>query len=70
MTVKFNQNIYLFEFKVVELIPEGKALQQLMDKNYAQKYQSLQQPIYLIGVEFSKDARSVVGFECKMETKS
>lgn len=63
MTVKFNQQIYLFEFKVVELIPDGKALQQLLDKNYAQKYQSLQQPIYLIGVEFSKKERSVVGFE-------
>ncbi|MDP2099848.1 MAG: PD-(D/E)XK nuclease domain-containing protein, partial [Methylobacter sp.] len=62
MTVKFNSNIYLFEFKVVELVPEGKALQQLIDKNYAQKYQSLNQPIHLIGVEFSKASRSVVGF--------
>ncbi|MDP3363595.1 MAG: PD-(D/E)XK nuclease domain-containing protein, partial [Methylobacter sp.] len=63
MTVKFNQNIYLFEFKVVELMPNGKALQQLVDKNYAQKYQHLNQPVHLIGVEFSKEARSVVGFE-------
>jgi hypothetical protein len=63
MTVKFNDNIYLFEFKVVEFVPEGKALQQLQNKNYAQKYQFLQQPIHLIGVEFSKEARSVVGFD-------
>ena len=63
MTVKFNENIYLFEFKVVELVPEGKALQQLIDKNYAQKYQSSNQPIHLIGVEFSKESRSVIGFE-------
>ena len=63
MTVKFNENIYLFEFKVVELIPEGKALQQLLDKNYAQKCQALNQPIHLIGVEFSKESRSVVVFE-------
>jgi hypothetical protein len=63
MTVKFNDNIYLFEFKVVELVPEGKAIQQLIDKNYAQKYQSLNQPIHLIGVEFSQEARSVVGFD-------
>ncbi|MDR2689194.1 MAG: hypothetical protein LBB76_05485 [Azoarcus sp.] len=27
------------------------------------KYVSLQQPIHLIGVEFSKKARNVVGFE-------
>ncbi len=63
MTVKFNDNIYLFEFKVVEIVPEGKALEQLQNRNYAQKYQSLNQPIHLIGVEFSKDSRSVVGFE-------
>jgi len=63
MTVKFNDNIYLFEFKVVEFFPEGKALQQLIDKNYAQKYQAQCQPIHLIGVEFSKESRSVIGFE-------
>jgi hypothetical protein len=63
MTVKFNQNVYLFEFKVVEFVPEGKALEQLQNRNYAQKYQALNQPIHLIGVEFSKESRSVVGFE-------
>jgi hypothetical protein len=63
MTVKFKEQIYLFEFKVVEFIPNGKALQQLIDKNYAAKYQALNQPIHLIGVEFSKESRSVVGFE-------
>jgi hypothetical protein len=63
MTVKFNQNIYLFEFKVVEFFPEGKAIEQLQTKNYAQKYQALNQPIHLIGVEFSKEQRCVVGFE-------
>ncbi|MDP3875608.1 MAG: ATP-binding protein [Methylobacter sp.] len=63
MTVKFNQQVYLFEFKVVELVPNGKAVQQLLDKNYAAKYQALKQPIYLIGVEFSKESRSVVGFD-------
>ena len=62
MTVRFNEQIYLFEFKVVELAPEGKALQQLKDKRYADKYRSLNQPIHPIGVEFSKDERSVVGF--------
>ena len=63
MTVKFNEQIYMFEFKVVEFVPEGKALQQLIDRNYAAKYQALNQPIHLIGVEFSKESRSVVGFE-------
>ena len=63
MTVKFNEQVYLFEFKVVELVPDGKALQQLQDRGYADKYRSLRQPIHLIGVEFSKESRSVVGFE-------
>ncbi len=32
MPVKFNGQIYLFEFKVVEIEPEGRALQQIIDK--------------------------------------
>ena len=62
MTLQFNGQVYLFEFKVVELVPEGKAMQQLKDKNYAEKYRHLHQPIHLIGVEFSKDNRNVVEF--------
>jgi hypothetical protein len=68
MTLKFNQQIYLFEFKVVELAPKGNALQQLKDRAYAEKYQSLQQPIYLIGVEFSKDNRNIIAFEVEKVT--
>ncbi|PWQ92414.1 ATP-binding protein [Leucothrix pacifica] len=63
MTLKFNQQVYLFEFKVVELAPEGKAIEQIKDKQYADKYRALNQPIHLIGVEFSKDDRNIVGFE-------
>jgi len=63
MTLKFNDQVYIFEFKVVELAPKGNALQQIKDKDYADKYRSLKQPIHLVGVEFSKDSRNVVGFE-------
>lgn len=63
MALKFNQQVYLFEFKVVELSPNGKALQQIKDKRYADKYRGLNQPIHLIGVEFSKADRNIVGFE-------
>ncbi len=63
MTLKFNEQVYLFEFKVVEITPEGKALQQLKNKQYADKYRDLGQPIYLVGVEFTKDDRNIVGFE-------
>ena len=63
MAVLFNRNIYLFEFKVVELVPDGKALQQLKDRAYADKYRAIGQPIHLVGVEFSREQRSVVGFD-------
>ena len=63
MTVLFNNHIWLFEFKVVEMVPEGKALQQLKDKGYAEKYRSKGQPIHLIGVEFSRESRTIVAFD-------
>lgn len=67
MTLKFNQQVYIFEFKVVEIVPKGNALQQIKDKHYADKYRSLKQPIHLLGVEFSKDSRNIVGFEVERE---
>jgi hypothetical protein len=63
MAIKFNEQIYLFEFKVVEEAAEGKALSQIKEKKYADKYQAFNQPLHLIGVEFSKKERNVVGFE-------
>jgi hypothetical protein len=63
MAVRFNGQVYLFEFKVVELEPEGRALQQIKDQGYADKYRDLGQPIHLIGVEFSREQRQVLGFE-------
>ncbi|MCY4352247.1 MAG: ATP-binding protein [Gemmatimonadetes bacterium] len=63
MAVHFNDNIYLFEFKVVELASEGAAMAQLQAKGYADKYRGLDQPIHLIGVEFSKDTRNITAFE-------
>jgi Predicted AAA-ATPase/PD-(D/E)XK nuclease superfamily len=63
MTVLFNGHVYLFEFKVVEDAPQGRALQQIKDKAYADKYRARGEPIHLIGVEFSREERSVVGFE-------
>ncbi len=63
MTVHFNDNIYLFEFKVVEMASEGTAMAQLKEKRYADKYRDLDQPIHLIAVEFSKNTRNITAFE-------
>ncbi len=63
MAVRFNDNVYLFEFKVVELAPEGAAMAQLRQKGYADKYRDLGEPIHLIAVEFSRETRNLVAFE-------
>ena len=63
MAVRFNDNVYLFEFKVVELSPEGTAMAQLRQKRYADKYRDRGEPIHLIAVEFSRETRNLVGFE-------
>ena len=63
MAVLFNDNVYLFEFKVVEMASAGAAMAQLQERRYADKYRALGQPIYLIGVEFSKDTRNLAAFE-------
>ena len=66
LTLHFGGRIYVFEFKVVETAPAGRALQQIKDKGYPDKYRAEGLPIYLIGVEFSKDQRNVVGYEVEM----
>ena len=63
MAVLFHGCVYLFEFKVVEMASAGAAMAQLKERRYADKYHALSQPIYLIGVEFSKDARNVAAFD-------
>ena len=63
MAVLFNGHVYLFEFKVVEMASAGAALAQLKERRYADKYRALEQPIHLIGVEFSKDERNVAAFD-------
>ncbi len=63
MAVLFEDRCYLFEFKVVELEPEGRALEQLKEKRYFEKYAAEGCKIFLIGVEFSKRERNIVSFE-------
>ena len=68
LALRFNGQVYLFEFKVVELAPEGRALEQIKARGYAERYRASGEPIHLVGVEFSRERRSVVGFEVETLT--
>ena len=62
MTVRFNNHVYLFEFKVVELAPAGSTIAQLRTSGYAEKYRHLDPPIHWVGVEFSRETRNLTAF--------
>ncbi|MFA9489329.1 MULTISPECIES: ATP-binding protein [unclassified Mannheimia] len=63
MTLLVNNHVYIFEFKVVgkdvKESPLGLALAQIIDRDYAKKYQGQGKTIYQIGVEFNKESRDV-----------
>ena len=61
LTIRFEGRVYILEFKVVELDEEGRALELIKSRGYADKFQD--QETYLIGVEFSKDQRNITRFE-------
>jgi Protein of unknown function (DUF1703). len=63
LALRFNGNLYLMEFKVVELVPEGRALEQIKARGYAEKYRAEGLPMHLMGIEFSKEKRALVEFE-------
>jgi len=63
MALRFNGQVYLFEFKVVELEPDGSALAQIKARGYADRYRGGGQPVHLIGVEFSREQRTLVAFD-------
>ena len=69
LRLRFNGQLWLFEFKVAELAPEGRALQQIKDRHYADKYRVEGLPIHLIGIEFSRTQRTLVGFEVETLTE-
>ena len=58
-----SSQVFLFEFKVVEIELQGRALQQIKDMGYTDIYADRGEPMHLIGVEFSKASRNIVGFE-------
>jgi hypothetical protein len=69
MAVVMPKAVYVFEFKVIEGEEgTGEALEQIKQKGYGDRYKGICRgvlqyaPIYLIGIEFSKTKRQIVGF--------
>ena len=63
MVVRLNGSVYLFEFKLAEREGAGRALAQITEKGYADKYRHSGRPVHLIGVEFSREGRNIAAFE-------
>lgn len=60
LTVFIENSIYIIEFKVGT---SHNALQQIKDKEYAQKYFNENKEIYLVGIHFDETKRNIGGFE-------
>ena len=63
LTLRFGGAVYVFEFKVVELAGDGSALSQLKAKGCVDRYRGRGQPIHLIGIEFSRETRTLAAFD-------
>ena len=62
MAVVCPGHVHLYEFKVVNGKPEDRALEQMRERGYADKYRDLGVPIRLVGVEFGGTERNITAF--------
>ena len=58
LTIKFNDKIYIIEFKV----GSKDTLQQIKEKGYHQKYLDKAKELYLIGIAFDEKEKNIVDF--------
>ncbi|MGC9386390.1 MAG: AAA family ATPase [Hydrogenovibrio sp.] len=65
LTIIMDHAIYILEFKVDD---QTNALQQIKDKQYADKYLDTQKPIYLIGIHFDTEQKNIAQFEWEKQT--
>ncbi len=65
MTVMLDESIVIMEFKLTTNGDAPSALTQIKNQHYADKYISLQKPIYLLGISFDPEKRNVR--ECVFE---
>ena len=67
LTIRYAGQLFLLEFKLAENSCPGAALAQLKQKDYAAKYRQPGTPIWLIGITFSRESRSIVGFDVEAD---
>ena len=65
MVVMTGGQVFVFEFKMVEQVEDTEAmleaaLKQMRERGYANKYRDRQEPVHLIAVVCSRDARNVL----------
>ncbi len=61
LSAQLEGKVFIFEFKLSEKAT-GNALQQIKERRYWEKYQDVDN-IYLIGIEFSREKRNIIGYE-------
>ncbi|WP_119345000.1 ATP-binding protein [Facilibium subflavum] len=59
LTVLMPNKILIIEFKLIKFGGANKAISQIKDKGYPQKYLAQNKPIYLIGISFDPDKRNI-----------
>lgn len=71
MTVVMENAIYIFEFKVVDIVKDDgmNALEQVKRKGYAEKYRMGNLSVYLVGIEFDRSERNITGFQWEVTGK-
>jgi len=60
LSIKIENTIYIIEFKMS--YNSEDALEQIKNRNYAQKYLSEGKNIYLVGIEFDEGIKNISGF--------
>lgn len=65
MTARFNRQMHLFEFKVVEPARNGTSMAQLNARRFVHRCRGRGLPIRLIGVEFRRAERKIVASDAE-----
>ncbi|XGB39760.1 MAG: PD-(D/E)XK nuclease domain-containing protein [Cyanobacteria bacterium LVE1205-1] len=67
LTLRFQRQIYLFEFQLVERFPHESPLAQIHQRGYVEKFLGEGIPVYCIRIRFSQQLRNIL--EWQQETR-